>query len=274
MMRVPGLVVLLFGLTCCLFARVGVYMLVPIGLLLLLWTGWPLLIGLTLAPVIVREREQRTWDVLRITPPGTEAILISKVRGALWPLRRTLREIAGLLVFWSVGVGLYVMLMAAVNLMEWDTITESPYTPERLSWGQLCFIVLAGPVASGLVYIIDRAQQLMLMITAALAASVSAASVRAALVGVSAAMFFMWLADMGVAVILLVAQPGAGDMHMLTRVVMLSVFGPVPGYLTELSPGRAALYLAGTLIIREIIIRCLWRWTVRAAERPTLPYLR
>jgi hypothetical protein len=50
------------------------------------------------------------------------------------------------------------------------------------------------------------------------------------------------------------------------RVITLTLLGPIPAYLAELSLGWAALAVTITLALREALIALVWRWTLRAAS--------
>ena len=60
--------------SCMLFAT-GLQLIPP----LLVWT---LLLGLTLAPAVVRERASQTWIMLRVTPYSVESLLLARLGGS------------------------------------------------------------------------------------------------------------------------------------------------------------------------------------------------
>ena len=55
-------------------------------------------------------------------------------------------------------------------------------------------------------------------------------------------------------------------MSLAAHLRLLVMFGPVAAYLSEFAPARAALCILGTLLVREIAVRLLWRWTLHAAR--------
>jgi len=75
-----------------------------------------------------------------------------------------------------------------------------------------------------------------------------------------------WMIDVGIAETLVALDPGGASMSVTAHVRLLVMLGPVGGYLAELAPLRAALYIALTLLVREAAVRLLWRLTVRAAR--------
>jgi len=250
--RATGLALMLGGLGCYLSTLLVFYLNNLLILLVPFLLFWTLMLGLTLAPAVVEEREQRTWDTLRTTPLTIETILLGKMGGALWWLRDVIRAVSGLLILVAAGIGLVSLVLAPAN-----TRNDLPQF--------LCAAAIVLPLASASLFVIDRAQQFVLTVMAALAAGTTARSVRLALASASAAAFGVWLADVGVAVVLISVQPQRIATTSLSELVGLLTLGPMAGYLTRLPLGTTALYVALTLISREVAIRILWRWTVRAA---------
>jgi hypothetical protein len=232
--------------TCLLFPLV----LVTPSLLL-----WALPLGLTLAPTIVRERELHTWDTLLLTPLDINLILLSKAGGAMWWLRDmmyTMRVVL-LVTSWVVGVMSLVLLESSAPLPD-------------LSSATVCGMAIVLMLVSAGLFLLDRAQQFVLMVVAALAASTSASTTRMALPGASVAALGAWLFDVSLALLVASILPGPAVRFMEFRAIVLAVVGPLGVYLTELSFVQAALAIAGTFTLREIAVRALWRWTVRAAR--------
>ena len=232
--------------TCLLFPLV----LVTPSLLL-----WALPLGLTLAPSIVRERELRTWDTLLLTPFDLNLILLSKAGGALWWLRDmmyTMRVVL-LVTSWVVGVMSLVLLETSAPLPD-------------LSSATVCGLAVLLVVISAGLFLLDRAQQFVLMVVAALAASTSSSTTRMALPGASVAAIGAWLFDVSLALLVVSILPGHPARFLEFRAIVLAVVGPLGVYLTELPFAQAALAIAGTFLLREIAVRVLWQWAVRAAR--------
>jgi hypothetical protein len=219
---------------------------------------WTLLVGLTLAPIIVSEREQHTWDTLRTTPLSVETILLGKMSGALWWLRDLMRLLGVGLVIGALGVGL-----ASLTLSSSTTNAHSEQWPTHI----LCALAAFLPPLIAVIFVFDRVQQFVLMVTATLAISSSTQSSRAALTASGAVTLAIWLADVGAGGVLLAQRSGAVSGSLGADLLALATLGPAVGYLVKLAPGTVALYVAGTLLVREIAVRGLWRWTVRAAHR-------
>lgn len=250
--RATGLALMLGGLGCYLSTLLVFYLNNLLILLVPFLLFWTLMLGLTLAPTVVEEREQRTWDTLRTTPLTIETILLGKMGGALWWLRDVIRVVSGLLILVAAGIGLVSLVLAPANTS--DSLPQV-----------LCAAAIVLPLLSSALFVIDRAQQFVLTVVAALAAGTTARSVRIALASSSAAAFGVWLADVGIAVVLISFQPQRIATTSLSELVGLLTLGPMAGYLTRLPLHTTALYVALTLISREIAIRLLWRWTIRAA---------
>jgi hypothetical protein len=217
---------------------------------------WTLPLGLTLAPVVVRERAAGTWFTLRTTPFDTETILLSKARAALLRLKPLMILSRGALAFGSL-----IAAMASLNLVEYATHAYPTLSPLGA-----CGVGTLVMVVSAVVYLIDRAQQFVFMVTAALAASVSSTSARATLPGANAAAFLAWLADMAGALAWIAVHPGGATDGFTATLRLLVMLGPAAGYMAYLTPGWAVLGMLLTFVFREIAVRLVWRWTVRAAR--------
>jgi hypothetical protein len=218
---------------------------------------WALPLGLTLAPVVVRERVAGTWHTLRLTPLDTETILLSKARAALVRIK------PWLIVFRAVLIGVsLVAAMVSLNLIEHITHSYPSLPPlNACGVGTLVMVITA------LVFLIDRAQQFVLMAVAALAVSASSGSERLTLPGANAAAFLAWMADLGAVIVVFSLHPGGAAVSLSGSLPLLVMLGPVAGYTGYLPPGFAVLSVIMTLVIRELAIRLLWRWTVTAARR-------
>jgi hypothetical protein len=216
---------------------------------------WSLPLGLALGPVIVREREQGTWTILRATPIPTEAILLSKARGGTAQIDALLRLARGAILCASAVAGLISLYLVERLVMAHRTA----FTPLGACGAGGIVILTAGAL-----FALDRAQQFVLMAVAALAVSASATTTRMALPGAMVTAFGVWLADVSVAAMLLALQPGNSDVH--ANAILLTTLGPLAGYLAAFDPLPAVGLIAGTFAVREIAVRLVWRWTVRAAR--------
>lgn len=249
-----GLLLALGGTGCyCLTLTVFLFnnLLILIAPLLLIWT---LLVGVTLGPVIVLERTQGTWTLLRLTPLDIHTLLLGKASGALWWLRDVVRVMIGLLWLVALGVGLVSLILTPTAnevIGDFDAV-----------W--LCMSAFAVPAMCITIYVLDRAQQFALMVTAALSVSASARTVRMGLTGASAGTLGVWMLEVSIAAGLVALHPahvsiGGGDW------LALAILGPVVGYMALLPLAQATLLIVGTLLAREAVIRVLWRWMVRQA---------
>lgn len=256
--QATGLVLAISALGCYLSVLLTFYFKNALVLIAPVLLGWLLLVAISLGPVVVEERERRTWETLRAVPLPIEALLLGKAGGALWWLRDLTRIMAGLLVVVAIGVGL-VSLVLIPNTLGDDG--------NGLSAMMLCGGVIVLPLASAAVYIFDRAQHFALMAVAALTISAESRSARVAMSGAVVAMLVMWLADAGAAMVVLAVLPremaGQNDLNLLS----LALLGPTVGYLSAFALPYTLLAVSGTLAAREIAVRALWAWAVRAARR-------
>lgn len=240
------------GLACILgtlYANNLLFLLVPPLALLLAATG------LTLGPIIARERVSQNWPLLLVIPDGIEEVLLNKAAGALAWIRQPLLAMTVLLGGVAIGVGL-----TSLKLIP----TGRGLTPD---WPQtaLCAALLILPTATAVLFIIDRAQQYVLMIAAALAASTTPASVPLAIFWASTAVLGAWLLEVVTTGLVLLAQPGGVDFTQSTTLLTLLTLGPLPSYILALDAGSVALYSGMTLVVRELLIGFLWRLAVRRA---------
>ena len=106
--------------------------------------------------------------------------------------------------------------------------------------------------------IIDRLQQLMMMSLGALASGTAAGrSVRSAVWAGALTALGLWLVELLITAVLMVALPGARGERVYD--ILISLFaGPMPGYLLALPVGWSLLAMVLTLVLREVIMRALW----------------
>ncbi len=215
---------------------------------------WALPLGLALGPALAHERERRTWELLRLTPNDTATIVLIKARGALWWLRETLFVLRLVLVAASFPVG--AGLMYAVT-----------HTPDPRIGPPLCLAteLIVGAICA-LLYLFDRAQQLTLMILAALAASAFSRSTRTAISGAVAAASAAWVADILLAIVLSAPAAALWGRIGSPNIPALIVLGPLVSFVIELAVRGALVAFVMTLTLREIAIWILWRGILRAAR--------
>lgn len=224
---------------------------------------WVIPLGVVLAPIIVRERVSGSWEILRAAPFTTEELLLSKTNGALRRLRGLVVSLGGLqaqlLAAILISLGLIEFLNAVNNLPEDRFSTEARSV---LCLGGIALLaVMAG------LFLLDRLQQLVLMIVAALALSTSSGSVQMALMRAVAATFVTWVVDGGAAVLALLLQPAGQVQDLSYSAAAVVMLGPIGGYVIELPPVRLALFITATFLVREIAVHSLWRIAVRGANK-------
>jgi len=223
-----------------------------------LWI-WLLLVAMTsaaLGPTVVEERAKGRWEVLLATPDGVESVLLGKVGGALWWIRYLIIALGALLALLAAGIGFVSLVLIPTGLT----------TLEDLPIFFLCGAAVTLPVASAILFVIDRTQQYLLMVVAATTASASSGSMRAAFATSAAAVLLVWVAEFTLAGILLALQAGATRLSDATYMLALAVLGPMVGYIIDMDLAHAVLYTVGTLALREILIDTLWRWSLRRAR--------
>jgi len=252
----PGLTLGLVGALSLAWALISLYLGTLWVWLLLALLLLAFITSAALGPIVVEERTKRRWDVLLATPVGVESVLLGKVGGALWWIRYLIIGMGALLALLAAGIGFISLVLIPTGLT----------TLEDLPVFLLCGAALTLPIASAIVFVIDRIQQYLLMVVAALTASASATSMRAAFATSAAAVLFVWVAEFTLAGILLALQVGATKLSDITYMLDLAVLGPMVGYIIDMDLLHAVLYAAGTLLLREILIDTLWRWSLRKAR--------
>lgn len=254
--QAAGLALMLGGLGCYLITLLVFFLENLLILLVPMLAFWLILTGLTLAPLVVSERERYTWQTLRTTPMDITTILLGKVGGALWWERDMIRIMAGVLLLFAAGIGLVSLVLVPTNE------TGELAVPNSL----ICIFAMILPALMALVFIVDRAQHFALVAVSMLAASASTRSTRAALAGTITTAFILWVGDVGVAGLVLALQPGRTTVTVDTDWLALTTLGPVAGYMSELPLGPMFLYVGVTLVVRELLFRGLWQLTIWRAE--------
>ncbi len=238
-------------------------LLAPLALFIPSLLVWALPLGLTLAPIIAREREGSTWEVLRATPYSTEEILLTKAHGALRSLRERLWwlwyvQVQGLIASLLIGSGITLVSGALrVSSEAWGSSAQNVVCVATIG------LVLA--VAAG--YLFDRVQQLVLMIVAALAASTGSSSVREAMTAAVTASLLAWGVDVMVGVAVLAIQPVGEVRDVGFSLITMILLGPYAGYMLELNPFVILAAALLTFLARSIAIRRLWTVALRGAEK-------
>ncbi len=252
----PGLTLGLVGALSFGWAVVSLYLGTLWVWLLLALLLLVVMTSAALGPIVVEERAKGRWDVLLATPSGVESVLLGKVGGALWWIRYLIIVMAALLALLAAGVGFVSLVLIPTSLTRLD----------QLPIFFLCGAALVLPIASGIAFVIDRTQQYLLMVVAATTASASSTSMRAAFASSTAAVLLVWIAEFVLAAALLALQVGATRLSDVTHMLAVAVLGPMVGYIVDMDLGHAVLYTAGTLLLREIAIDTLWRWSLRKAR--------
>jgi hypothetical protein len=215
---------------------------------------WTLPLALALGPAIVREREDRTWDLLRTTPLDLNVLLLGKIQGGLWWLRDAIRSLTTIILL--AGLIVTVLVMAANN------------TLFRSDCETACQFMLWGWMPLGLVlFVVDRMQQFALMITVALASSAATRTTRTGLVVGTLATFGVWLAEIVLGLLVLLIYPGQTISYWTLPVTAMIALGPVGGYLFEMPLSVLVLAMVSTLLLREMVFRWMWHFTICAAGR-------
>lgn len=213
--------------------------------------------GLTIGPIIALERSRQSWELLLTIPAGLEAVLTAKVSGALSWLRNLMFIMGGLLVVVALGIGVFSLVLIPNHLAR----------ASSQSLVALCGITLMVPLGMGLLFIVDRIQHYLLLITAALAASSLSTSVPVAVAAANAAIAFVWLLEIVTTTVVVTLQAdGAQALHK-SNLLALTTLGPTISYILTLDLGRVLLAMLGTLAAREALLIGLWRVAVYNAGR-------
>jgi len=252
-----GLTLTLGGLLCYLSLLVAFYADTLLILFVPLVLGWLLLLSLTLAPVVVREREQRTWHTLRTTPLDIEVIVLGKAAGALWWLRHLARGVMALTLIGAIMIGVGSLIFVS---FESESLSDLPAP-------LVCGMTLLLPILSGSLFIADRAQYMMLVALSSLAVSARSSTVRMAAPAAVITALLITAVDTGIG-LLIVTQHLPVSRSLIETEMLLLLFGPIVVYLAELPFGVALVIALLTLLVREGVIWVAWRWTLRAALRP------
>ncbi|GEM_PF-1148794 len=244
------LIGLVFGIVGILYVNNILFFFIPP---LVIFT---LALALTLGPIIVVERTKSSWEFLLTVPYDMRAILLGKASGALWHIRFLTYAIGILLMCASAVVGTNSLTLIPVS------ITQTEGWIKLGMWGVL-FIT---PVLGSLLFILDRMQYYALMAVAALASGTTARSVRTVLLTAIAVVLLIWLVEIAVTQAFLTLEQGRDWQLNFTSILSVATLGPIVSYISQMDLSHAALFIAGTLLLREVLIGCLWRWTLRRAR--------
>lgn len=223
---------------------------------------WIVPLSLALAPIIARERHHQSWELLRATPYSAEELLLTKAGGALWRLHGLISRLG------SLQAQVLAAIVLGLGIMEFlgnvDGVAESSTTISR---NVLCMGTLVLVLVVAVVLLLDRLQQIILMVVAALFAGASTASTQTAVMRAVTASFIAWGLDFGAGVLVIALQPPGHVEDFGFSVAAIVMLGPVAGYVLELAPLAVAALMVATLVTREAIIRTLWRLAVRGAQQ-------
>lgn len=215
-----------------------------------------LALALTLGPVVVEERTKSRWEFLLAVPYDMRAIMLGKAGGALWHIR-----------FLTYTIG--ILLMCASAVVGITSLTVIPAGITRTSGWQslgLWGVLLITPVVSSLLFIFDRMQYYALLAVAALASGTAARSIRAALLTAIAVVLFIWMVEIAVAEAFLTLGQGEAWQLNTTSILSVATLGPTASYISQMALSHAAFFIIGTVLLREVLVASLWRWTLHSAR--------
>lgn len=221
---------------------------------------WALPIGVLIGPSVAEEHERRTWAILRVIPSGIAPLLLAKMRAGLWPLRHPLHVLRHLWLVMALIVA-FGLLQASRNA--WGS-TLPLHLPVCAPWEWTTIASVLLLAAGVIAFFADRVQQVILMVLAALAVSTTARSSQWALVGAVVAAFLAWALETASAVVLVRLLPGTNALRAL-NIAGLMVLGPFGGFAIDLPLASVLTGMTLMLAGREIAIRVLWCYTLRAA---------
>ncbi|MBX3064438.1 MAG: hypothetical protein U0528_08225 [Anaerolineae bacterium] len=206
--------------------------------------GWTVPLTLLGGQGIVRERAHRTWDLLLTTPYSTETILLVKSASSirrLWTLVLALVVFGTLIalffaapVFWAMGAEINGHVVYGIVLM------------------------LFGIVA----IIVEHLQELALATTLGIVIALSTSSQRMALLfGLAGGILIRMLQ-----VILTFALVPTSPAIQMQNVIVLNLLAGSATILSVIPAFPAVLFVLTMIIGRELLVRQLFRWTVRHAS--------
>jgi hypothetical protein len=221
---------------------------------------WAVPLGMTLGPVVAREREHNSWDVLRVIPLDLEVLLLGKARGSLWWLRSALGNLRVVQALLAALVGL------GVTVAVFNTGVVEALTGAAELKGPLFVLALGGIAYGVLIFLVDRTQALLVMMMATLAVSASTRTARAATSWAMVSGLSLWMAEIALVMGVLTVLPGANARYTVGSLIVMVAMGPVPALLIRLPLAGALAGIALILLARELLLRILWRYTLYAAR--------
>ncbi len=212
--------------------------------------------GLSLGPLVPAEREKQRWEILLSVPAGAEMILMGKMGGALWRMRHFMFIMTMLLIMVALGVGAISSLVLL------------PIERAKAGWSELtlCGVMFLLMLLGSAVFIVDRVQQYLLIITAGIAGGTSATNSRTALLAAGGAALFAWFFEIGATGTIMLLQHKEAILLERGQILSWATLGPMVSYILRLDRGWAVVYIVVTLLVRELLIGSLWRWTLHHAR--------
>jgi len=202
---------------------------------------WPVAVAVNASGTVVQERERQTWDLLLTTPFDRADVLLAKLASSL----RLFNPYAEILL-WVQSFLAVILFVVIVNYLKDVT---GPYLVKLL-------IAVLALVEFGVGRIQDYVLSSLLgMVASLLASTRETAWAIATLLALTP---ILVRAALTIVVIALMTSPQS----FATLVVLLAT-GPGSAIVQKTSLPLAVLALIGLLLLREGVIRALFRWMVR-----------
>ncbi len=149
---IPGVLFFLYRITGAIHPLQLVCISGPILALYAFMPMWALPLGTAISPAIVNERERDTWDLVRITTLDDDMLLLAKMRHGFHALKDMLDVMLLMLILFAavIGLGFATSILIALGIRNVEVA-----------------VLLAS--VGGLIFFMDRIQQLACMGVAAAA---------------------------------------------------------------------------------------------------------
>lgn len=225
-----------------------------VGPILVMYTFmvlWTLPLGATISPALAEERTRGTWDLVRITPLEDTPLLLAKMRTRTHELADYFGGMLLMLILFAGVIGLW---FAAAVLIAFGVA----YEPQTRVLVVMCASV------GGLIFFMDRLQQLLMMGVGAMTGGALNQSSRAASALGFLVALLLWVAEIvwTVGVLLITDVPEHG--YLEEGILLAFTLGPMPAFVINFPLLWLVLLIVSTFVLREVVIRVLWRWALRA----------
>lgn len=207
--------------------------------IILLGVAWPSVAAFLVSPLILRQREHRSWDPVLATPYPRRDILTGVIATSLWGFNALLQFTLVVQLAMAVVTCLHAANLGNINIISLACAVMLPFV----------FIL----------FVIERIQESALALLMGIAVSYLAQSWSLAATGAVVAGLVLRLAQIWLVVLVALLA----DARQLSAVFTDTLFMGSTAVMFRFSPAITILAPLAFLALRELVFRALYAWIVR-----------